>query len=165
MKDTFDKQYNTSAKLFTELYDNLGAHISTDHFQRTVLEKVIPKTKEKKLIDFGCGPGTDFGFYINSGFDCSGLDISSGMVEVAKKKYPNLDIRNESFSKATSFKEKSFDLVVSKYAIQTIADIDLAYEEVSRLLIKNGYFAFLVVHPIRAFLEKKISSLLFLMGK
>lgn len=54
-----------------------------------------------------------------------------------------------------SYEEQQFGLIVSKYAMQTAEDINTIYKESFRMLDDGGYFAFLVVHPFRQFLEKK----------
>lgn len=92
--------------------------------------------------------------YIQSlGISCAGVDSSSEMVALAKQNTA-ADIRCEDFAH-TSFESKSFDLITSKWAMQTSPEIDPIYKEAHRLLKSDGYFVFLVVHPIRQFLEKK----------
>ncbi len=47
----------------------------------------------KKILDMGCGVGRDTVFFTKAGFDCTGLDISKGMLEIARKrvgKYINM---------------------------------------------------------------------------
>ena len=52
------------------------------------------------------------------------------------------------------FPEKTFDVIVSKYALQTSTNIPKILEEVARVLKPDGYFVFLTKHPLRQFLEK-----------
>ncbi len=81
--------------------------------------------------------------------------LSAEMCTLAKQDNNVSDIRNESFSSKMSFNSKEFGLIVSKYAIQTAQEIKPIYDEVYRLLDDQGYFTFLVVHPMRQFIEKK----------
>ncbi len=81
--------------------------------------------------------------------------LSAEMCTLAKQDKNVSDIRNESFSSKMSFNSKEFGLIVSKYAIQTAQEIKPIYDEVYRLLDDQGYFTFLVVHPMRQFIEKK----------
>lgn len=75
------------------------------------------------------------------------------------KQNPNVsDVRNESFSQKMSFEDSQFGLIVSKYAMQTAQDIKPIYDEVYRMLDDKGYFIFLIVHPMRQFIEKKRSG-------
>ncbi len=155
MKDNFEKQYNKTADEFNEFYDNQEAHVSTDAFFSVITNKVVSDSKNKKVLDLGCGPGKDSIFYTQKGFTYFGVDTSVEMCALAKKDKNVSDIRNESFSSKMSFEDKQFGLIVSKYAIQTAPDIKPIYQEVSRILDDEGYFVFLVVHPMRQFIEKK----------
>ncbi len=153
--DTFEKQYDKTAEEFNEFYDNQEAHVSTMAFFSLITNEIVSDIKNKNVLDLGCGAGKDSAFYLQKGFTYSGVDASAEMCALAKEDKNVSDIRNESFSQEMSFKDDQFGLVVSKYAIQTAQDIKPIYDEVHRLLDAKGYFIFLVVHPMRQFIEKK----------
>ncbi len=142
------KQYDSVIKDFITLNKKMN-EISDKAFWKSLM----PFLKEGgRAIDFGCGPGdliTDISKYM----ECAGVDTSFEMVSFAKNK-TNADVRLEDFAN-TSFENASFDLVVSKWAMQTSKEIEPIYKEAGRLLKSGGYFVFLVVHPFRQFLEKK----------
>jgi ubiquinone/menaquinone biosynthesis C-methylase UbiE len=142
------KQYNSVMNDFITLNKTMN-EISDKAFWKCV----VPFLKENgRAIDFGCGPGdliTDISEYM----ECAGVDTSFEMVSFARKA-AKADIRLEDFAH-TTFEDKSFDLVVSKWAMQTSKNIDPIYKEAARLLKSGGHFVFLVVHPFRQFLEKK----------
>lgn len=118
----------------------------------TVLEPLL-MSNIKIALDFGCGLGDMIEYLQNKNIVCAGVDSSVEMVQKAKANTGS-DIRCEDFAK-TSFESNSFDLIISKWAMQTSPDIDPIYEEAARLLKNDGHFVFLVVHPLRQFLEKK----------
>lgn len=153
--DTFEKQYDKTAEEFNEFYDNQEAHVSTDAFFSVITDEIVSSIGNKKVLDLGCGAGKDAAFYVQKGLSYSGVDASVEMCALAKQDKNVSDIRNESFSQKMSFDSKEFGLIVSKYAIQTAQEIKPIYDEVYRLLDDRGYFAFLVVHPMRQFIEKK----------
>ncbi len=153
--DTFEKQYDKTAEEFNEFYDNQEAHVSTDAFFSVITDEIVSSIGNKKVLDLGCGAGKDAVFYVQKGFTYSGVDASAEMCTLAKQDKNVSDIRNESFSSKMSFNSKEFGLIVSKYAIQTAQEIKPIYDEVYRLLDDQGYFTFLVVHPMRQFIEKK----------
>lgn len=155
MKDNFHKQYDKSAQDFHEYYLNQEAHKSTDVFFDMINGKVVDDIKNKNVLDLGCGAGADASFYTGKGFSYYGVDVSEEMCKLSKKNEKIKEVRNESFSGKTSYGDKQFGLIVSKYAIQTEENIAPIYDEVARMLDDNGYFIFLVVHPFRQFLEKK----------
>ncbi len=155
MADAFETQYNKNAKEFTEFYLGNEAHQSTDAFFKVFSAETFSNLKNKKVLDLGCGPGADAAFYASQGFSYYGLDASKEMCGLAQQSRDVVEARNESFSGKTSYGERQFGLVVSKYAMQTASRIQPIYEEVHRLLDDKGLFCFLVVHPFRQFLEKK----------
>ena len=76
------------------------------------------------------------------------------MVRLARLKNPEGDIR-VGFFDDIPYANQSFDVVVSKWAIHTSADIDPIYQEVARVLKPNGQLIYLAHHPFRQFIEKK----------
>jgi ubiquinone/menaquinone biosynthesis C-methylase UbiE len=155
MDEDFEKQYDKNAHDFHEFYLNHEAHLSTDDFFSLIKQEIVLNIKNKCVLDLGCGGGADATFYTKNGLIYYGLDASREMCELARKNNDVTEVRNESFSNKTSYGDKQFGLIVSKYAIQTSENITPIYDEASRILDKDGYFIFLVVHPFRQFLEKK----------
>ncbi len=155
MKDNFETQYDKNAVEFNEFYLAQEAHQSTDAFFSIITDDLVSNINNKKVLDLGCGAGADASFYTQKGFVYSGADASEEMCVLAKENKNVTDIRNESFSCKLSFGDKSFGLIVSKYAMQTAENIAPIYDETYRMLDDNGYFIFLIVHPMRQFLEKK----------
>lgn len=148
-KGKLSKQYNAIANDFISQRENFNKFSDTK-----LMESTLTISKECIFaLDFGCGDGKDILWLQSLGMKCSGVDSSSEMVKAAAEN-TNADIRCEDFAK-TSFENGSFDLITSKWAMQTSPYIDPIYCEACRLLKPGGYFVFLVVHPIRQFLEKK----------
>lgn len=143
------KQYNSIAEDFKNIFGVMNAGSITE-FKKS-LSLVMKATGT--MIDFGCGTGDVIEHCKALGWNGCGVDSSVEMVVLAQQN-TKADIRCEDFAN-TSFESNSFDLVTSKYAMQTSADIAPIYDEAARLLKKDGHFVFLVGHPLRQFLEKK----------
>jgi ubiquinone/menaquinone biosynthesis C-methylase UbiE len=112
------------------------------------------ETKGKKLLDVACGSGHDLLHYRDSfGFEVRGIDASEKEVIFANKRLGE-DAVKVGLSNAIPFGDKTFDVVVSKYAPQAFESIADFYKEVMRVLKPGGYFIILATHPIRHFLEK-----------
>lgn len=47
----------------------------------------------KRVIDLGCGTGKDAHLFIDAGFDYVGIDLSEGMLEVAKERNPKANFQ------------------------------------------------------------------------
>lgn len=146
------KQYNKFANEFSVLHSNLDKITNKYYYQR--FDGLL---KNKKVLDLGCGEGKDLLYFKNKGAKIYGIDSSEKMVELAKIKVGDKNIKNGYFSKIP-FENNSFDIVASKYSMQTSDDIDSIYKEVNKILKRDGFFVFLVVHPIRQFMEKNKNS-------
>ncbi len=110
--------------------------------------------KNKTLLDAGCGDGIDLVHYEKEGAIISGCDASEELIRVAQSRFPDNDIRVGLFEKLP-FLDNRFDLVFSKYALQTSENIETSIQEMVRVLKTGGELVFLTVHPIRQFMEKK----------
>ncbi len=143
------KQYNRFSDIFSMVHDD-GNKYSNRVFFDVLREENI---QGKKILDLGCGNGTDMQYYkYRFGDDIYGVDASEKFIKEASAKKLNVSIGL--FDKIPH-EEKSFDVVVSKYALQTVDDFKDTYKEVSRVLKPGGKFIFLTVHPMRQFFEKK----------
>lgn len=145
-----NKQYNNVSEGYGKIFGEMN-QISVEALQ-SVLSPLLKK-KIRNALDFGCGHGDMILYFQSQNIPCDGVDSSEKMTAVAKQN-TDADIRCEDFAH-TSFNDESFDLITSKWAMQTSAEIDPIYSEAYRLLKPGGYFVFLTVHPIRQFLEKK----------
>lgn len=61
-----------------------------------------------KVIDFGCGEGRDAIIFIQNGFDYTGVDISEGMLQIARERVSGGVFQQEDFSKV-NFTAGAFD--------------------------------------------------------
>lgn len=152
MEENLDKQYNPLAEQYAKLHLGQNEKSKRDFFEN--IEVLVPH-KNNNLLDLGCGAGNDFDFYESLGFKCHGIDASGEMCELARRNHPRAEISEGRFDQDMPFPDNAFGMIVSTWAMQTAPNIENIYEEVERLLVKEGYFAFLTVHPIRQFLEKK----------
>lgn len=149
MNNNLSKQYNgTPAKTMEKLFKSLSKS-STNHFRKILNLKNL----KGNLLDIGFGEGTDLVFYEKKGFKTYGIDPSIDFNNIVKEKTKSI-LKKES-SEKTSFKNNFFDVVVSKYTLQTLVGFSKTYKEISRILKKDGTFQFLIVHPMRQYFEKK----------
>lgn len=153
MKKRLDLQYNKIFEDFKKLRSQFNV-VSDECFQDAI--QLILNDQVKTIIDLGCGDGNTIKYFIDLGLSCAGVDKSSEMAAFASE-HTGADIRCEDFSK-TSFKNDSFDLCISKWAMQTAYEITPIYDEAARILKRGGIFIFLVTHPFRQFIEKKKQS-------
>lgn len=152
MTDLSRQYYNKIAKKFSNI-NNVGTRSNRDN--RKVFYGLIDFVKSgMKLLDLGCGDGLDLVHYKSLEANVFGLDASEEFLKIAKNRLPDQDIRLGSFEK-TSFENGFFDIVLSKYAIQIVPNLEPVFKEVFRILKPGGIFMYLVTHPIRSYFEKK----------
>ena len=115
-------------------------------FVRSLLEKVGIKQGER-VLDLGCGTGVITGLLHEfNGAEVLGVDVSSKMIELAKKKYAlTLEIRfiNCPFSK---LEEGLFDTIVIYNAYPHFVDIEALKNKTLSVLKPHGKLA--IVHSI-----------------
>ena len=88
----------------------------------------VPKRNEK-LLDVGCGTGISMSVW---NCECTGIDPSSELIDIAKKKYPKKNFV-VGVAEKLPFPDKSFDIVTSITAVHNFTDIRQAFSEIKRV--------------------------------
>lgn len=149
MLENIAQQYDGFTPEYVDGNERYNTHARAVFY--AVLEKDM---RGKKLLDVACGYGYDLQEYGTRGATLHGIDASGEMVQAARQWAPNADVR-EGLMEDLPYEDGTFDIVVSKYALQTSGDVPQVIEEMSRVLRPGGTLAYLAVHPVRQFLEKK----------
>ena len=74
------KTYNKIAKIY--------AKYTKDKLMQFQLSRFESLLKGKKILDAGSGSGRDVEYFLEDGFDVTGIDISQGQIKEAKKRVP-----------------------------------------------------------------------------
>ena len=96
--------------------------------------------KDGKILDVGCGSGRDTKIFDKEGFDATGLDYSTGLIEVAKKDYPECKFLVGDM-RALPFGEQDFDGVWANASLvhfETREDVVTSLREFNRVLKEQG---------------------------
>lgn len=151
------------------LYSGLDASSQYDPQAETYSENVQVQNEEslavfarflemplegKRVLDLGCGDGEALSKLAARGAKIYGIDGSSEMVKLARATNPHAEIIEGDFTQLP-YPNNSFDLVISKWALQTTESIAPVYEGVRRVLKPGGQLVCLACHPMRQFIEKK----------
>jgi len=94
---------------------------------------------QAKVVDLGCGAGIFTNLLRSLGLDVSGIDISERLVEVARKKYPQIKFTVGDVEKLP-FPDESFDGVFLSGILHHLPDTTLCATEVLRILKPGGVF-------------------------
>ena len=109
------KCYNEVADDYTVEF---GDELSKKHFDRMLLKEFASVNKDKgPCADFGCGPGQTTKFLYDNGVkDIIGVDISSGMIDNARRLFPKIKFETGDLLKL-SYESNYFGGALAFYAI------------------------------------------------
>jgi ubiquinone/menaquinone biosynthesis C-methylase UbiE len=129
-------------------YDtNFGAAMDTNLMDRMTLTAFAELVGGGRVADVGCGTGRTTAYLAGKGVDVSGIDLSPGMLEVARKLFPHLRFEVGSMT-ALDLPDASLDGVCAWYSTIHVPDEHLptAFAEFHRVLKPGGHaiFAFQV---------------------
>jgi uncharacterized protein YceH (UPF0502 family) len=74
----------------TAYADRLAAELGRKPFDRWLLERLAALAEGRPVVDVGTGPGHVAAYLAAAGADASGVDLSPGMVEEARRRFPDL---------------------------------------------------------------------------
>lgn len=151
---------NFSEKYHETLYRDVKEYPSLIVRHNYILNLIDAEKKDyKKVLDIGCGPGEMLIDLMKRGYSVSGIDISEGMIAVAKDnistKMPGgeFDLKIGDIEKL-DIKDESFDVVICAGVIEYLGKDDKALSELNRVLKKDGVLIITVrnkICPARVF--------------
>jgi len=102
-----------------------------------------------KALDFGCGTGRSTRFLQNLGFNVTGVDISEGMLRIARALDSSGDYRMTPEDNLTEFDAESFDLIVSLFTFDNVpsAAKSRIFSDLRNLLRPSGTIVSVVSSP------------------
>ncbi len=140
------ERHDIDSSIFQGRYVNYQQGKYTDEFiygryqMFEEIDQILSKLpKGARVLDLGCGTG-HFSTYIKTlGYDVTGLDPSTKMLNYARQNFPDITFV-EGYSNALPFEAATFDLVIS---IEVLRYLDTkivfeSYEEMYRVLKPGG---------------------------
>lgn len=101
----------------------------------------------KRVLEVGCGIGSDAEEFAKHGADYVGVDISNASLDVAKQRFDVLELDGEFHNRSAGDDISDlgkFDLVYSYGVIHHFPDIDKTIDNISKVLNPGGEFRFMV---------------------
>ena len=102
----------------------------------------------KRVLEVGAGRGSLSSYFSEAGFDCTLLDLSPDVIEIAKKIFSNNNLLAEFLvgdAYDLDLEDNSFDLVFSIGVFEHFEDIATPIKEQIRILDKGGLFIAYIV--------------------
>ncbi|MFI5691285.1 class I SAM-dependent methyltransferase [Kribbella sp. NPDC051586] len=127
--------YDNVAVSYAELVQD-GASAESECFD--LLAKLVAGSG-RVVLDVGCGPGRTTGLLAARDLEVIGIDLSPGMVEVARRDHPDLDLRVGTMT-ALDLPDESASAVVSWWSIIHLPRdvVPQAFAEFHRVLAPDG---------------------------
>ena len=115
----------------------------------TSMTNWLDKSPSKKLLEIGCGMGTDALVFAKQGFTITGIDLSPVHIELAEKLFALYSLPGY-FMKGNAenipFPNDSFGCVYSFGVLHHTPDTAKAIQEVHRILVPSGRAVIMLYH-------------------
>jgi len=128
---------------FAKFYD----FVMGDRMEETVhIAKIIKQynSSAKKLLDLGCGTGTFLKYFLDQGLQVEGVDLSEGMLAIARQKLPTVQLSRQD-TKSFSLPNK-FDVITCLFDsinhLVEYSDWESVFSRALFHLNKGGLFIF-----------------------
>lgn len=95
----------------------------------------------RQLLDVGSGPGVAAAAAQTRGAAVTGVDVSPGMIALAREAYPGVDFQVADVT-MLPFPDAAFDTVICNFALGHFPEPDVALAECVRVLAPGGILAF-----------------------
>jgi ubiquinone/menaquinone biosynthesis C-methylase UbiE len=106
-------------------------------------------TRGLKVLEVGCGLGTDGAQFVAAGADYTGVDLTEAAVELARKRFELFDLPGK-FQTADAenlpFPDESFDLVYSHGVLHHTPETGKAIREIHRVLRPRARAVVMLYH-------------------
>ena len=106
-------------------------------------------TRGLKVLEIGCGIGTDGAQFAKAGADYTGIDLTAAAIELARKRFALSNLKGEfrvSDAEDLDFDNESFDVVYSHGVLHHTPDIEAAVREIHRVLKPGGRAIVMLYH-------------------
>jgi ubiquinone/menaquinone biosynthesis C-methylase UbiE len=138
--DAVRTSYDTVADDYAELLRDSLAASPTDRAMLGLFAEQVAASGGGEVADLGCGPGRITGHLAALGLDVRGVDLSAGMVAVARREHPQLRFDVGSMT-ALDVADGSLAGALAWYSLIHLptADLPAVLAELARVLRPGGH--------------------------
>ena len=131
-----------------KFYELVEAHRYTKEWHIPIAAD-FASARGLKVLEIGCGLGTDGAQFAEAGADYTGVDLTEAAVELARKRFETFGLPG-TFQTADAeqlqFHDESFDLVYSHGVLHHTPDTAKAVQEIYRVLRPGGRTMVMLYH-------------------
>ncbi len=117
-----DDKSKQAVEVYEKICQQYADEFDEPSFQIDNFVDLLPKNG--KVLDVGCGVGTDVGYLTSKNFKVEGIDLSGKMLEIAKNKHPDAIFRNADM-RNLDYQENSFDGILASFSLIHIPKSDV----------------------------------------
>jgi SAM-dependent methyltransferase len=114
--------------------------------RRFTLPALDPRPGEV-VLDAGCGTGSYLGRLCAARSRAVGLDVSRGMLRVARRNAPRAALARADLNRAFPVRAAAFDAVLSALVSEHLTDLRCFFRETFAALRRGGRLVFSAFHP------------------
>lgn len=145
---TTDSQTITSYTQGAEDYNKIQpTSFYHKYVEKPAMFSLLPDLNGKRVLCIGVGTGHEANALKLKGSEVIGIDISEGMINHAKKNFPDMEFLVKDMNKL-DFLDLSFDFVYSSLAFHYTDDLDSLFKNIWRILKPEGQLLFSTTHPV-----------------
>lgn len=132
--------YDVIAESYANLLPDASFEGPADRGMIDAFAACVMEGNAASVVDAGCGAGRMTRLLSTMGVDTSGIDVSAGMIEVARRTYPGLSFDVAELG-TLPYADKELGGVFAWYSIIHLAPADLprVFAEFFRVLAPGGY--------------------------
>ncbi len=138
--------YNNYAEKWATIMRS-GKNIAHEYLEKPAMYSRLPDLSDKKVLCLGCGTGEECVHLSKISGEVIGVDISEGLVNYAKKSYPELTFHVMDMEEL-KFEDESFDYIYSSLVMHYVDSWSKTLAEAYRTLKPGGTFLFSTHHPV-----------------
>ena len=134
--------YNAWAKAYDN-YTNSTVFCDELHFPKHWA--LLPPSK---ILEIGCGTGRHTKKLVDFGHELTAIDISEGMLEIAKSKIKSAQFIHGNFLEY-NFNGQKFDFIIMALVLEHLPDKEIVFAKIAELLTSGGKFFLSEIHHSR----------------
>jgi len=129
-------------------YELVEAHRYTKEWHIPIAAD-FRSTRGLKVLEIGCGLGTDGAQFAEAGADYTGVDLTEAAVELARRRFELFSLPGKfqtADAENLAFADDSFDLVYSHGVLHHTPETEKAIKEIHRVLRPGGRAVVMLYH-------------------
>src|SRR5947207_8795298 len=131
-----------------EFFDRVEAHRYGKEWHIPIAAN-FKSTRGLKVLEIGCGLGTDGAQFAKAGADYTGIDLTEASIELARKRFELSGLKGEfrvADAEKLDFADETFDVVYSHGVLHHTPDTAGAVREIQRILKPGGRAIVMLYH-------------------